>query len=52
MPNYSTVFESVFTLVGILTSLTVSLLLYRLTKKQIIDSYNREVRGPSIVCIF
>ncbi|MDZ5044257.1 hypothetical protein GNF45_15665, partial [Clostridium perfringens] len=45
MPNYSTVFESVFTLVGILTSLTVSLLLYRLTKKQIIDSYNREVRG-------
>ena len=52
MPNYSTVFESVFTLVGILTSLTVSLLLYRLTKKQIIDSYNREVRGPSIAVYF
>ncbi|WP_221372901.1 hypothetical protein [Clostridium perfringens] len=36
MPNYSTVFESVFTLVGILTSLTVSLLLYRLTKNKLL----------------
>ncbi|EPB8144861.1 hypothetical protein ACRTAD_000926 [Clostridium perfringens] len=59
MPNYSTVFESVFTLVGTLTSLIVSLLLYRLTEKQndlaekqSIDSYNREVMVPAIAVYF
>ncbi|EDT22473.1 hypothetical protein [Clostridium perfringens] len=59
MPNYSTVFESVFTLLGTLTSLIVSLLLYRLTEKQndlaekqSIDSYNREVMVPTIALYF
>ncbi|MGU8548613.1 hypothetical protein [Clostridium perfringens] len=52
MPNYSTVFESIFTLINILTSLLVSFLLYKLTQKQSIDSYNKEIAGPSNLVYF
>lgn len=52
MPNYSTVFESIFTLINILTSLLVSFLLYKLTQKQSIDSYNKEIVGPATTLYF
>lgn len=52
MPNYSTVFESIFTLINILTSLLVSFLLYKLTQKQSIDSYNKEIVSPANLVYF
>lgn len=52
MPNYSTVFESIFTLINILTSLLVSFLLYKLTQQQSIDSYNKEIVGPATATYF
>ncbi|AIY82407.1 hypothetical protein U729_2600 [Clostridium baratii str. Sullivan] len=52
MPNYSTVFESIFTLVSILTSLLVSFLLYKLTKQQVKTEYNKEIVGPANLVYF
>ncbi len=52
MPNYSTVFESIFTLVSILTSLLVSFLLYKLTKQQVTTEYNKEIVGPANLVYF
>ena len=52
MPNYSTVFQSIFTLVSIFTSLSVSLLLYKLNKQQNAVKYNKELVAPANLVYF
>ncbi|WP_195940920.1 hypothetical protein [Romboutsia sp. 1001713B170131_170501_G6] len=52
LPNFSDVFNSIFTTLNIIITTVVSYMIYRLNKSQDIDRYNKEIAGPSLLLLY
>lgn len=51
LPNYSDIFNSIFSVISILATSYLSYLIYRLTKKQNHDSYNLNIASPAYIIL-
>lgn len=52
LPNFSDVFNSIFTTLNIIMSALISYMIYRLSKSQDRDRYNKEIAGPSLLLLY